>query len=374
MCRLPPRHEGRQPRTGAHTNSPKHRLMKEHTSTDSTRKPIAILTEEAKAKSFAIAKARTDIDHIIRQSGAFRVIGMGSTSRVGFMRVLKRYYDVYSLRLRLGRHDRVFFQFPWIHNNKREFYRHLFGSGAEVSCVIHDLDSLRSSGKGRDEELQVLAKCRHIIAHTPAMKRFLVDAGIAADRIECLYLFSYLTDDPVHTLAPKDPARVIFAGNLTKSRFTDRLGEIAGSGVSFNLYGNKDHELRPAAGVSYKGKFAPDHPASIEGNWGLVWDGDSVDTCSGDYGTYLRYNSSHKISLYLSLGIPVILWEESSLRDYITRHRLGIAVKSLRDLPGAIGSLPSAQLADIRKHAADFAPRLRDGSTFGQLIRAAVMP
>ena len=55
----------------------------------SKRKPIAILTEESKAKSFAINKARTDIDTIIKESGSYHVIQMGSTSRIGFFRVIK---------------------------------------------------------------------------------------------------------------------------------------------------------------------------------------------------------------------------------------------------------------------------------------------
>ena len=57
---------------------------------------------------------------------------------------------------------------------------------------------------------------------------------------------------------------------------------------------------------TYFGSFLPDElPAALEGGFGLVWDGDSAETCSGVFGEYLRYNNSHKASLYLASGFPL---------------------------------------------------------------------
>ena len=56
------------------------------------------------------------------------------------------------------------------------------------------------------------------------------------------------------------------------------------------------------------GSFLPDElPSALEGSFGLVWDGDSSKTCSGVFGEYLRYNNSHKASLYLASGFPIIV-------------------------------------------------------------------
>ena len=334
----------------------------------SKRKPIAILTEESKAKSFAINKARTDIDTIIKESGSYHVIQMGSTSRIGFFRVIKRYYDIYSLLLRLKHGDSVFFQFPWIHNNKDKFYSFLFKKETKVTCVIHDLDSLRSNGKNQEYEIDILKKCHHIIAHTPSMKQYLVDMGISSDKIECLYLFCYLTDDPIRSLPNNIYNTIIFAGNLTKSRFVNHLHEIASPQLSFNLYGNGSDLFRPSEYVKYRGAFQPNHPGIIEGNWGLVWDGDSIDTCSGLFGESLNYNSSHKFSLYLSLGIPVIIWEQSSLKSFIIEQKLGIAVKSLKEITSVIGSLSKAEITTIRNNVISFSANIRTGKSFKNII------
>ena len=50
----------------------------------------------------------------------------------------------------------------------------------------------------------------------------------------------------------------------------------------------------------------------MEGSFGLVWDGISVETCAGVYGEYLKVNNPHKTSLYLASGIPVIIWKEAA--------------------------------------------------------------
>ena len=58
--------------------------------------------------------------------------------------------------------------------------------------------------------------------------------------------------------------------------------------------------IKEGPNCTYKGKFSPENISFIEGNWGLVWDGDQLETCHGKLGEYLRINSSHKISLYIA--------------------------------------------------------------------------
>ena len=69
-----------------------------------------------------------------------------------------------------------------------------------------------------------------------------------------------------------------------------------------------------------------------DGDFGLVWDGESLDECSGIYGKYLLYNNPHKLSLYLSSGKPVIVWKQSALAPFVEENGLGVAVGSLAEL------------------------------------------
>lgn len=315
----------------------------------------------------AIYKAREDVNKIVR-SCSYTPITFGSTSRIGFVRVLKRYYDIFSIKFKLRKSDNVFFQFPWIHNNKPAFYNNLFGSGAHIQCVVHDLDSLRGIERKNKNEIHDLSRCHSIIAHTPAMKQFLVEKGIEAKKIHILYLFPYLTEDKILDLDKYDVPTIIFAGNITKSPFVNELHKVAGEELAFNIYGNGAADFKPSKYVEYKGVFSPDHPGVIEGNWGLVWDGSALDTCNGLYGEYLRYNSSHKVSLYLSLGIPVILWSQSSLRQFVEERNLGITVDSLENLYTVLSNLSSERLKAIRKSVREYAPILRNGDVLRMFI------
>ena len=318
--------------------------------------------------SHAIVKARADANMVLQSKG-YEPLTFGSTSHIGFWRVLVRHYNILSLRWKIKKTDTVFIQFPWIHNNKREFYDNLFRSNARVECVIHDLDSFRyADQKQHRDELVQLNRCHSIIAHTQAMKDYLVEKGINEKKIKLLYFFPYLTDDPIHQLVATDKPVVVFAGNLTKSPFVKELNKIASAQLHFNLYGKGAEGFKNSEFVKYKGIFEPDHPAVIEGNWGLVWDGADLDTCSGLYGNYLRYNSSHKISLYLSLGIPVVLWGKSSLREFVEKHHLGITVNSLYELEQKLLNLSVEQIELIQKSVCEFAPQIRKGDIFGKLI------
>ena len=60
----------------------------------------------------------------------------------------------------------------------------------------------------------------------------------------------------------------------------------------------------------------------MDQNFGLVWDGTSLDGCNGRYGEYLKFNNPHKTSLYLSCGIPVIIWKEAALADFVEEHKV----------------------------------------------------
>lgn len=79
--------------------------------------------------------------------------------------------------------------------------------------------------------------------------------------------------------------------------------------------------------------FDPQSPELKEKyHFGLIWEGESVDTCSGQMGQYIRFNNPHKFSLYLSLGLPVIVWKEAAIAPFVLKHGIGITIGSFDDL------------------------------------------
>ena len=83
-------------------------------------------------------------------------------------------------------------------------------------------------------------------------------------------------------------------------------------------------------------KFEDELIEKLKGAYGLVWDGDSLCSCEGNYGAYLKINNPHKVSLYLAAGLPVIVWKQSALYSFICENGVGFGVDSLETLDEAL--------------------------------------
>lgn len=199
-----------------------------------------------------------------------------------------------------------------------------------IVLLVHDLESLRATGKINKIEQENCNRADSIIIHTPNMRSVLVDVGVDEKKMKIINVFDYMV---FSTPTPKQLFKTLiaFAGNLDKSPFVHKLKEL---NLLFNLYGvyHKDLSMIESNTVHYCGKFKPDDLSNLEASWGLVWDGDSLTTCNGLMGNYQKYNAPHKLSMYLAAGIPVIVWNLSAERDFIEKHHLGISIDSLTDL------------------------------------------
>lgn len=309
------------------------------------------------------SKARNDVDRILKLNGYKPCFFKLNYKRI--KRYLFKIIYAIVLRIKIQKYKKCFIQYPCYGLNVRgsqlPILKFVFGGyKGEIECLLHDIDELRSGEKTSDGLKYVANKCSKLIVHTPAMKDFLIkETGIREDHIRILYLFDYLTDD---NISPVDLSnnRIIFAGNLKKSSFLIDLCKLPKS-LSFNLYGVYSSNVKESTNCFYKGKFHPNEISKIEGNWGLVWDGDRLDTCHGYFGEYLKFNSSHKISLYLAACKPVIIWKESSLKDFILDNHLGIVVGSLYDIEKEIDKLSDLDKKLIKENVEKCSEDLRAG-------------
>ena len=122
--------------------------------------------------------------------------------------------------------------------------------------------------------------------------------------------------------------------------FLPELRRIVGPNLHISLYGvGLSDEVVLSDEICFKGTFSPDDLTLLRGHYGLVWDGDSVSTCTGRIGEYLKINAPHKASLYIAAGIPLIVWRHSAIAPYVLEHHLGIAVDSLLELPERLSSI-----------------------------------
>ena len=245
--------------------------------------------------------------------------------------------------------------------------------GAKVIFLVHDVQCIRFNKQTR--EIQKLNNASLLLVHTEAMKHKLEELGVTTP-MNVIQLFDYYSDDSMTAAEDVIDHKydVVFAGNLAKSEFLPKIfASNEKQSIHFLLYGMLGDLVIPETGnIIYKGVFNPSNTGSILGGWGLVWDGDSIDTCTGDMGGYLRYNSSHKTSLYLVSGIPVIVWECSSLADWVKEQHIGIVIASLRDIGSAIDGIANEEYHQMVKNAQKIGEKLRNGCFLKQTLNPAL--
>jgi hypothetical protein len=236
-----------------------------------------------------------------------------------------------------------------------------------VTLILHDVDSLRypeQADRLLPVERQLYGLAQHIIVHNQRMKTALQEThGIPADKMTVLGIFDYLLPGTPAGADSDYTGKVFVAGNLSpdKCGYLYRLGELTPP-LEVNLYGGGFVQDRATPNLTYLGSYPPDElPGKLRGNFGLVWDGESPDTCTGETGAYLRLNNPHKTSLYLAAGFPVIIWSQAALAPFITENGVGLAVDSLAQLPALLAALTDEEYAAMRQKAAEFGARLRQG-------------
>lgn len=240
----------------------------------------------------------------------------------------------------------------------------------KVICVIHDIEILRKNvRKEYMEQYNMLRTFADVwIVHNNSMKSFLISRGFPGNRIVSLEIFDYLIEKPEEVSEDKG---IIIAGNLdiSKSKYIYYLNEI--QSVTFNLFGpnynNSDYN-----NINYFGTFLPDELiGNLKGKYGLVWDGDSLDTCSGFTGEYLKINNPHKLSLYLAVGLPVIIWEQAAEAEFVLRNNVGFTVNSIYDLPEKLAAVNDNNYESLRNNAKIVGNQLRRGRYMTNAIKKA---
>lgn len=299
------------------------------------------LTEYSRKEFHAGYKAVKDVSAILSDLGYRPIVFYNKYGSDLLPRII-RFFSWLYLSIRIRRGDVVFLQWPYyrIHPISR-LLNLLRKKEIDLQILIHDLTSLRQYGDSTFE-FEFLKLAHVLIVHSEAMKDYLVSCGIDVSKMRVLTSFDYLTDDSV-TIGRKNSKEIVFAGNLSKSAFLNKIPG-AGLGIEVNCYGARVQLVDP---LKYKGSFCPENVSILKGSWGLVWDGVSLDGCEGDFGDYIRYNSPHKISLYIVAGLPLIVWTESAMAGYVLENHLGIVVDSIRDICERISSVSEMEYQEM---------------------------
>lgn len=248
--------------------------------------------------------------------------------------------------------------------------------GFKLICFINDIESLRMEKDKKytigeiksisfaDIVLVPNENSVHILQNVYNIRSHLIPVGVWD------YLTTYIHEDSMSAIERAYHLKSIaFAGNLQKATFIKYLFSV---NLKFKIWGNRK-EKSHIDNIDFMGEKTPDELIKYiaECSWGLVWDGNSIDTCSGLLGTYLRFNNSHKCGLYLSAGIPVIVWQESGMAPFVKKYQVGICVPSLQITAELINQMDKETYFIYRKNAQSIAQSIRKGQFFLSALEEA---
>ncbi|MBL7737068.1 MAG: hypothetical protein JNL51_16550 [Chitinophagaceae bacterium] len=232
--------------------------------------------------------------------------------------------------------------------------------------VIHDIGALRF-GWPDQKDMLFLKMFDGLVSHNASMTAWLRQKGYKK-KIADLDVFDYCLADAknFHADSAGQPIKIFYAGNLAhkKAGYLYEKGMEQLDNVELCVYGQyfEQERLNGAARINYKGVFNPNTPDLAENyHFGLIWEGSSLDTCDGLFGNYIRYNNPHKFSLYLSLGLPVIVWKEAAIAPFILKNNIGFAIGSFHELEGIGKWITDDQYRTYTKNVESFADKVRNG-------------
>lgn len=322
-------------------------------------KKILFTVEEYDGENNAGPKAKEDIAAILNNHG-FEIVSRPINIHSKISKLNAYLFTIPRIFPREQFVDEIYFQYPTYSSFLMKKLIKVFRQHcSKVIFIIHDIESLRifvDNDNYWSSEKQLLNATDGLIVHNDQMKDWLAQNGITVPMVS-LEIFDYLSEfEPKSDYQLKKT--VCFAGNLSKAKF---LNELSLNNATLSVYG-PNAARKYGNGIQYEGQYSPDElPSHLTQNFGLVWDGSSTQTCDGKYGNYMKYNNPHKVSLYLSCGIPVVIWKQAALAKFIVSNHLGIAVESLSEMDQVISQIKKNDYDVYKRNALQMSKQLRNG-------------
>ncbi len=290
---------------------------------------------------------------------------------------LKYQYDWYKSYNKIKNNSIVLLQHPLHAANNKILKKLKYKKNVKFISVIIDIEELRCYYYNNDfvyykQEFETMLEISDIlIVHNNTMFKYFVDKGISEKKLINIESFDYLqkNDNVVEF-----ERSISFAGNLDviKCGFIAQLNRL--KNIKINLYGvNFNNRVLNSENIKYHGSFQPDEISKkLDRGFGLVWDGDSIDSCSGYFGQYLKYNNPHKLSLYLSCGIPVVIWKYAAQAEFVKKYNVGICVENLQEAENIISNMNADDYNILTENVKKIKPLLCSGHFTIQAIKKAL--
>ncbi|WP_251620486.1 galactofuranosyltransferase [Odoribacter lunatus] len=328
------------------------------------------ISHNYRSNTSAVGKAKIDCEAILHEYGYIN-IGLKQTINANkFYHFFRNLFSVLRASLFLPRHSTLLLQYPF-----KKYYPFLVYIAKKKRCnvitLIHDLRSHRRGVMSAEEEIRLFNHSDVLIVHNKKMAEWLKDKGNTSQIIS-LEIFDYLSDSMPEETVYQKPYCVTFAGALSPKK-NSFLYQISPEYTNFKLKicgKNANQEaIRNNPTLEYGGFYNADELiAKLSGHFGLVWDGNSISTCNGQFGEYLKYNNPHKTSLYIRCHLPIIIWAEAAMGNFIQQNNIGILIHSLEELDALLSDLTEEDYQTMKNNTLAIAQRLKTGFYLKQAL------
>ena len=337
---------------------------------------FVFLSEKIVVSKSASGKPRYDVERILcdckGQPLKCQIIREANTFREKIRKYLKLKKVCNNIK-RLRR-EIVVCQHPYSNQYKFGLQKALLQAteNNKIIYLVHDVEFIRAfeTEEKKKHEIEILNSASVIISHNQFMTEELKRNGVTNPKFVNLEIFDYLLDDIPNNIHNYGRS-VVYAGNLAKAPFLEEL-EKTKLGFDLILYGINYTELNNSE-IKYMGARSPEELVSeLTQSFGLIWDSETVDGCTGHIGEYTRYNNPHKLSLYLVAGMPVIVWAESAIAKFVIENKVGFTINSLNEISKRLDSLTQAEYGEYVKNANALKEKLSKGYFMKKAIMQAI--
>lgn len=291
--------------------------------------------------------------------------------RNGFGSKLKVYKSLFSAVNKIRSGDIVFFHLPLYSRVKQIFLHLIRRKGAVCIAYVNDLEGLRDQNPTLlQNELQILSKFYGAVVLNEKMTGF-VSERCPHLKLSELIIWDYLLKEIPHSNRVKS-REVAFVGNQQKAGFIKYLNQIPE--ITFHIYGSANFPNYPGNCVVHGEIDSKELVAICKGSFGLVWDGPSIESCEGGAGQYMRINSPYKLSFYLMAGLPIIIWKEAALAEWVVKNKLGIAIDCLQSIPTSIDAISEQAYNQMQQSIKVVQPAIAEGRFLKDALEKLIGP
>ena len=338
---------------------------------------LLFFSETQRKENNGGAKAREDIDTILKRRGFLPIECRKCRDFTSPKNVID---SLLSIKINWRRFNKIaqkddflLIQYPFgdYKTNLKQIKKNKSKNNIKVIALIHDLPSIQDNSINSSDEMLLLKVMDIIICHNEKMKEKLVELGIPQEKLVCLEIFDYLCENVGKRQSKNNGITV--AGNLSsvKAQYIYKLiNELSDSELVFNLYG-PNFELENYK--TYYGSLSPESLIKeIKGSYGLIWDGNSLEECNGVFGKYQKINNPHRVSMNLVAKMPILIWKEAALSDFVSKHNVGIVIDSLVDIEKTIANISDEKYMEMQNNLEILSEKLRTGYFTNKAIDCAL--